>query len=157
MEYLLNLCGLENSKPTVNPGRRSTVMELASAIFIGRSRLLHSHSGRYDISKARTTNCLRLEPHMTVQKGMIQLLRSGWRFGNAPKRYAISLQCTRCDDVQLMPETDRNQSQLLRCRVLPSQCLRRRTSGSRRTLQKTSLQRFSSSRKGFRGTNTTMD
>ena len=27
----LNLYGLQNSKPTVNPGRRSTVMELASA------------------------------------------------------------------------------------------------------------------------------
>ena len=31
VESLLNLCGLENSKPTANPGRRSTVMELASA------------------------------------------------------------------------------------------------------------------------------
>ena len=31
VESLLNLYGLENSKPTTNPGRRSTVMELASA------------------------------------------------------------------------------------------------------------------------------
>ena len=31
VESLLNLYGLENSKPTANPGRRSTVMELASA------------------------------------------------------------------------------------------------------------------------------
>ena len=31
LESLLNLYGLENSKPTANPGRRSTVMELASA------------------------------------------------------------------------------------------------------------------------------
>ena len=31
VESLLNLCGLQNSKPTVNPGRRSTVMEFASA------------------------------------------------------------------------------------------------------------------------------
>ena len=31
VESLLNLCALENSKPTANPGRRSTVMELASA------------------------------------------------------------------------------------------------------------------------------
>ena len=31
VQSLLNLYGLENSKPTVNPGRRSTVMELASA------------------------------------------------------------------------------------------------------------------------------
>ena len=32
VEPRLNLSGLENSTPTVNPGRRSTVMELASAI-----------------------------------------------------------------------------------------------------------------------------
>ena len=32
VESLLNLYGLENSKPKANPGRRSTVMELASAI-----------------------------------------------------------------------------------------------------------------------------
>ena len=32
VEFLLNLYGLENSKPTANPGGRSTVMELASAI-----------------------------------------------------------------------------------------------------------------------------
>ena len=31
VQPLLNLYGLENSKPTANPGRRSTVMELASA------------------------------------------------------------------------------------------------------------------------------
>ena len=31
VESLLNLYGLENSKPTANPGRCSTVMELASA------------------------------------------------------------------------------------------------------------------------------
>ena len=31
VESLLNLCGLENSKATANPGRRSTVMKLASA------------------------------------------------------------------------------------------------------------------------------
>ena len=31
VESILNLYGLKNSKPTVDPGRRSTVMELASA------------------------------------------------------------------------------------------------------------------------------
>ena len=31
VESLLKLYGLQNSKPTANPGRRSTVMELASA------------------------------------------------------------------------------------------------------------------------------
>ena len=32
LESLLNLYGLDNSKPTTNPGRRSTVIELATAI-----------------------------------------------------------------------------------------------------------------------------
>ena len=32
LEALLNLYGLENSKPSANPGRRSTVIELATAI-----------------------------------------------------------------------------------------------------------------------------
>ena len=34
VESLSDLYGLENSKPTANPGRRSTVMELASATFL---------------------------------------------------------------------------------------------------------------------------
>ena len=34
VESLLNLYGLENSKTTADPGRRSTVMELASAIHL---------------------------------------------------------------------------------------------------------------------------
>ena len=40
VESLLNLYRLPNSKPTVNPGRRSTVMELASATPLGG----HDHS-----------------------------------------------------------------------------------------------------------------
>ena len=35
VEPLINLYGLENSKPTANPGGRSTVMELASATSLG--------------------------------------------------------------------------------------------------------------------------
>ena len=34
VEIFLNLCGLENSKPTANPGRHSTVMEFAAAILL---------------------------------------------------------------------------------------------------------------------------
>ena len=34
LESFLTLCGLENSKPTANPGRRSAVMEFASAILL---------------------------------------------------------------------------------------------------------------------------
>ena len=72
------------------------------------------------------------------------------RFGNTPKRYGISLQGTRIDDVHPQSETNSIPSQFVRGRVLRSQCMRRRTSGSRRTLQTASLQRFCSSRDGFR-------
>ena len=40
VESFLNLYGLENTKPTANPGRRSTVMELSSAIPVDG----HDHS-----------------------------------------------------------------------------------------------------------------
>ena len=45
------------------------------------------------------------------------------RFGNAPKRHGISLQCAGRDDVQPKSEADSNQSQLTPSRVLRSQCL----------------------------------
>ena len=47
-------------------------------------------------------------------------------------------------------ETASDQCQFMRSRVLRSKCLRRRTDGTRRALQGTSLQRFGSSRDGFR-------
>ena len=47
-------------------------------------------------------------------------------------------------------ETASDQCQFMRSRVLRSQSLRRRTDGTRRALQGTSLQRFGSSRDGFR-------
>ena len=105
--------------------------------------------------KGTQHTCLRLEPREMVQKGLLELVgRSdsdwAWRFGNAPKCYGISLRCTEPDDVQRKSEADNDQSQFMRSRVPRSQCLRRRTVGARRTLQGTSLQRFSSSRDGFR-------
>ena len=78
----------------------------------------------------------------------------GRRFSNAPKRYGISLQCAGSDDVQQKSEADSNQSQFMRGRVLRIQCLRRRTSGTRRSLQGTAPQPSSSSRDGFRSRTT---
>ena len=49
--------------------------------------------------------------------------------------------------MQPKSETDSDQSQVLRSRVPRCQCMRRRTVGTRRTLQGTSLQRHSSSPK----------
>ena len=47
VESHLNLYGLENSKPSANPGRRSTVMKLATAILLdGHDYFNFSHSGR---------------------------------------------------------------------------------------------------------------
>ena len=77
VESLLNLYGLENSKPTANPGRRSTVMELPSATPVDG----------HDYSNFRGSD----------------------------------------------------HSQFMRSGLLRSQCLRRRTSGTCRTLQETAL------------------
>ena len=122
VESLLNLYGLENSKPTAHC-----------------SQTLYRDGARNSHSSGRS----RLEPHMTVQKGMIELVGrsdSDWaRVCNAPKCYGISLQCTRSDQVQPEPEANSHQFQFLRSRA-----------GSRRTLPRTSLQRYSSSRNGFR-------
>ena len=52
--------------------------------------------------------------------------------------------------MQSESETDSDQSQFMRSRVLRSQCLRRRIVGTRRTLQGTSLRRCSTSRDGRR-------
>ena len=62
----------------------------------------------------------------------------------------MSLRCTERENVKPKSETDSNQSQFSRSRVLRSQCLRRKTVGTRRTRQGISQQRFSSSRDGFR-------
>ena len=60
------------------------------------------------------------------------------------------MRCTERDSAPPKSETDSDQSQFIRSRVLRSQCLRRRTVGTPRTLQGTSLQRVSSSRGRFR-------
>ena len=97
--------------------------------------------------------CLRLEPHREGSKKFAgtcwsQCLRLCRRFCNAPKCYGKPLQCTRSDDVQPRPEADSNQSQLVRGRVLRSACARELL-GLAEFLQRSPLQRFSSSRDGF--------
>ena len=192
VKSLLNLYGLENSKPTANAGRRSTVMELASAtpqdghdhsnFRTAVGKLIFMAPWRPDMQfaiqqlstqvlnptteskravkqlirylKGTKHTCLRLEPRKIVRQGLLELVGRGdsvgWRFGNAPKCYGTSLQCTERDNVQAESETDSDQSQFMRSRVLRSQCLCRRTVGIRRTLQGTSLRRFNSSRDGSR-------
>ena len=60
VESLLNLYGLQNSKPTVNPGRRSTVMELATAtpLKLARSETVAaiSHQHTQHLSSSRTSH-----------------------------------------------------------------------------------------------------
>ena len=187
VESLLNLHGLENSKPTANPGRCSTVVKLAAAILpdglyysnfrTAVGKLIFMAPQRPDMKFAiqqlstqvlnptteeqarnKTVTQTHLSSSRTTHDGSkrnhgtcwSQWLELGQRFGNAPKGYWISLQCFWSDDVQQEPGTDSIQSQFLRSRILHSQCLRRRTVGSRRTLHTTSPQRFSSSRNGFR-------
>ena len=52
------------------------------------------------------------------------------------------MRCSERDTVQPESETDSDQSQFMRSRFPRSQCLRRRTVGTRRTLQETSQRRF---------------
>ena len=187
LESLLNLYGLENAKPTANPGRRSTVIELATAIPLdghdysnfGRAvgTLIFMAPWRPDVQFAiqqlsiqvlnSTTQseravkqlirylngtqhtCLRLEQRGMVQKGVLQLVgrsdsdRAG---DSATRRSVTGYHC----NVQGVTVCNRSLKQtaisLSSCEAefLRSQCLRRRTSGFRRNLQVTSLQRFSS-------------
>ena len=73
---------------------------------------------------------------MTVQNGLTELVgrSDSDGAGDSATRQSVT-GCTRSDDVQKEPETGSSQSQFLRSRVLSRECLRRRTSGSRRTLR----------------------
>ena len=167
VESLLKLYGLQNSKPTVNPGRRSTVMELASATppdghDYRRKTHLHGtletrHAIRHpttihtspqphdreqarsetvDTSKARNTLVFLNRDEM-VQTGLLELVgRSDPDWASDSAQHARVLRDIRLSSCE---------AEL----VLRSQCLRRRTVGTRRTLQGTSLQSFSSSRNGL--------
>ena len=114
-----------------------TFSHVATINPFSRSR---AHKKSVTIQQQHT--CLRLEP----RGGLLEL------DGRSDSDVAggISLRYTERDSVQPKSETDSDQSQFMRSRVLRSQCLRRRIVGTRRTLQGTSLQRFSSSRDGFR-------
>ena len=96
-----------------------------------------------------THTCLLREPREMVQTGLLELVGrsdSDWAGDSATRQSVAGYR----DDVQPKSETVCNQTQFMRSRVLRSQCLRRRIVGIRRTLQGTALQRFSSSRDGFR-------
>ena len=93
--------------------------------------------------------CLRLEPHMTVQEGLLELdgrRESDWAGGSATRQFVTGYHCT----VQGVPIRNRSLKQTVislsscEAQILRNQYLRGRISGSRRTLQRTSLQRFSS-------------
>ena len=131
---LWNLYGLENSKPTANPGRHSTVMELATAILLDDhdysnfrtvvGQLIFITPLRPDVQvaiqqlstqvlhptteskravkqwiryfKGTRHTCLRLEPHMTVQKGMMELdgrSDSDWTGDSATRQSVTGYHC----------------------------------------------------------------
>ena len=50
--------------------------------------------------KGTQHTCLRLEPRGMVQKGLLEVVKLGRRFRNAPKRYGISVQCAGRNAVQ---------------------------------------------------------
>ena len=114
VESLLNLYGLEHSKPAANPCRRSTVMELATAILLDG----HDHSNfgtavgkriflapwRPDMQFAiqqLSTQVLNPTtesnaPHMTVQQGMIEFVGCGdshWARDSASRQSVTGYHC----------------------------------------------------------------
>ena len=96
--------------------------------------------------KGTQHTCLRLEPREMVQKGLLELVgRSDldWASDSATCQSVTGYHC----DVQNVTMCNRSLKQTaISLRVPRSQCLRRRIVGTRRTLQGTSLQSFSSSR-----------
>ena len=91
--------------------------------------------------KGTQHTCLRLEPRGMVQKGLLELVSRGesdWAGDSATRQSVTGYHC----NVQGVT--------MCNLSLLRSQCLRRRTSGTCRTLQGTALQRFSSSRDGLR-------
>ena len=137
VESFLNLYGLQNSKPTVNPGRRSAVMELASST-PGWSRLLQlSHRGRktplhgtmetrhairhpttmhtspqsHDREQARSETVDTIPQRHATHRAK-RFKQVCWN-SCTPKCYGISLRCTERDNVQPKSEADCNQSHLL--------------------------------------------
>ena len=88
--------------------------------------------------------CFRFEPRGMVQKGLLEVVT---QIGPAIRQHAGILRDRYHCDVQNVTMCNRSLKQTA---ISLSSCLRRRTFGTRRTLQETSLQRFSSSRDGFR-------
>ena len=73
VESLLNLYGLQNWKPTVNPGRRSTVMELASATPLDG----HDHSNfRTAVGKLIFMAPRRPDVQLAIQQLSTQVLNT---------------------------------------------------------------------------------
>ena len=139
VEPLLSLYWLENSTPTANPGRRSTVWSSRKQ-FLCKVTIFPTFAQRWENSsswhhgeqtcnsplnryphtsvlnsttegkravkqllrylKGARNTCLRLEPHVPVQRGMIEFVgRSDSdktkKLLNAPKCHRLSLQCIR--------------------------------------------------------------
>ena len=93
--------------------------------------------------------CLRIEPRDMLQKDLLKLVgRSDFDCaGDSATRQSVTGYHCNVQGVTMCnpkSEADSNQSQFMRSRALRSLCLRRRTSGTRRTLHGTALQRFSS-------------
>ena len=109
---------MENSKPTANPGRRSTVMELASAIPRRRKTHLHGTLETRHASRHPTAIHTRLQSHNREQARSETVDAISQRHATRlssfqtgcwnslvevtqiePKRYGIPLQCVGRDDV----------------------------------------------------------
>ena len=171
VESLLNLYELENWKPTANPGRRSTVMELASATPLDGhdcsnfrtavGKLIFMAPWRPDMQFAiqqlstQVLNPTRESKRAMVQNKLLELVRrsdSDWAGDSATRQSATGYHC----DVQNVTMCNRSLKQtalsLSSCEAefyAASACAGELL-GLAELFQGTSLQRFSLSRDGFR-------
>ena len=104
-ESLLNLYGLQNSKPLVNPGRRSTVMELASATSLDG----HDYSNfRTAVGKLIFMAPWRSDMQFAIQQLSAQVLKPTTESKRAVKqliRYLTGTQhtCLHLDRREMVP------------------------------------------------------
>ena len=91
VESLVSLYGLENSKPTVNPGRRSTVVELASATPLDG----HSYSNnRTAVGKLILMAPCRPDMQYAMQQLSTQAINPTTPSSRAVKQMIRFLECT---------------------------------------------------------------
>ena len=145
----LKLYGVQNSKPTANPGGSENSSSWHHGDQTCNSAFNNCPHNTTESKRAvkqlirclkgTKHTCLRLERAKWFKQVCWNLLVVVTRIGRAlrqhAKCYGISLRCTERDKVKPKSETGSDQSQFMRSGLPRSQCLHQRIVGTRRTLQ----------------------